>query len=356
MKKLVQFNELVFNHTAFVAAYPDFKTEFRTTREQYSYRNGDYSPESCRARTVNSKTFDVEMTIDKSKFPCEDRNIIEQFVLDNLYKTGRLWAIQGDLLMWSLAKVDSISEKFNEKPNHITYVATFYLQEGIWHIAEPTATYFNDYHTCEVTDCYEALNRPLCDCSMCNIGLAPRKFCPPCRGQRLCDIPKDQLISIIGNCGDTKKISYSCHCQEPTAVAKSAYNDSTAVLSFNSGTMYPTDDVVIEINGEFTDLVIDFNGQKSKIEGNYKGKTFINSGVVENNCKAIDIDKFYSICSTDCSPVDSCDGNPLAINVKEKIHGMVKWSLPKGTSNILFYGFAEDDIQEVKIYVGGIAV
>lgn len=115
MKKLVQFNELVFNHTAYIEEVPEIQTEFKNSISSFANAHGDYSPERCGPRKISSKKFDVTLMIDKSKFPCENRETVEQFVLDNLYKIGRLWAVQGDILLWALAKVLSISEGYDEK-------------------------------------------------------------------------------------------------------------------------------------------------------------------------------------------------------------------------------------------------
>lgn len=356
MKKLVQFNELVFNHTAFIDEMPEILTEFKMSQQSYANSHGDYSPERCGPRKVESKQFDVTVYIDKRKFPCEDRNIIEQFVLDNFYTRGRLWAIQGDVLLWGLAKAISISEGYDSGRDLLSFEVTIYMEEGIWHIADPTATYFDDYYRCEVTECYAALERPLCGCCICNIALAPVKFCPPCHGDKLCEIPKDKLATVIGNCGNNKKIGYSCCDQTETAMTYSEYGLSTAMLEFNGQTLYETDDVVLEICGKFKDLTIEWNGQKSKLEGYYEGKTVINSGIVKNGCDYIDIEKFYSVCTNTCESTGDCGDNPMAIGVTSRVGGIVNWTVKKGKNIVVFNNLDKSDIQEIRVYVGGIAL
>ena len=356
MKKLVQFNELVFNHTVYIESPPEISTEFKNSQETFANNHGDYSPERCNGRKVQSQTFDLALNVDKRKFPCEDKNIVEQFVKANLYKKGRLWAVQGDLLIWAVAKVLSISEGYDEKRHFLTFNVSFYLEEGIWHIADSSSTYFDDYYQCEITECFDSLKRPLCSCSLCNIGLAPVKMCPPCHNKRMCDIPTDKLDSIIGNCGNNKKINYSCCDQTPTASAYSEYNSSTAYLEFDGQTAYETDDVVLEICGEFTDLVIDWNCKKSIIEGNNKGKTIVNAGLVKNECDYLDISKFHGVCSTTCNEAEGCDNNPMALETVGGGEGIVHWTVNSGKNTVLFYGFKEDDIQEIKVYVRGIVL
>lgn len=357
MKKLVQFNELVFNHTAYIEEQPEILTEFKNSKSSFSNAHGDYSPERCGPRKVNSKQFDVTVMIDKNKFPCEDREVIEQFVLDNFFCIGRLWAIQGDILLWSLAKVLSVSEGFDEKRGYLSFAVTFYLSEGIWHVADETATYLNDYYQCEVTDCYESLERDLCDCCLCNIKLAPVKRCPPCKGEKLCEIPTNKLADAIGNCGNNKKISYSCCDQNETAKTFSEYGDSTAFLQFDGKTLYETDDVVLEICGTFTNLGINWNGQQSIIEGTYTGQTIINAGIVKNNCDYLDISKFHSICTNNVECVEQdCESNDPKIGVTGKTSGIVSWTVKKGVNNVIFSGFKIDEIQTIKVFVGGIAL
>lgn len=357
MKKLVQFNELVFNHTAYIDDQPEILIDFKNSTNSYANSHGDYSPERCGPRKVNSKQFDVTLMVDKNKFPCEDREVIEQFVLDNFFSVGRLWAIQGDILLWSLAKVLTVSEGYDEKRGYLSFSVTFYLPEGVWHVADETSTYFDDYYQCDVTECYEALERELCDCCLCNIKLAPVKRCPPCNGERLCDIPENRLSDVIGNCGNNKRISYSCCTQTETAKAYSEYDSNTAFLQFDGHTLYETDDVVLEICGTFTNLSINWNGEQSVIEGTYTGETIINAGLVKNNCDYLDIDKFHSDCvnNADCTDRDCETDNPR-IGVTGSSSGIVSWTVKKGTNNVIFTGFATDEIQTIKVYVGGIAL
>ncbi|MDT2484115.1 hypothetical protein [Enterococcus avium] len=357
MKKLVQFNELVFNHTAYIEDQPEILIDFKNSTNSYANSHGDYSPERCGPRKVNSKQFDVTLMVDKNKFPCEDREVIEQFVLDNFFSIGRLWAIQGDILLWSLAKVLSVSEGYDEKRGFLSFTVTFYLSEGIWHIADATATYFDDYHQCDITDCYAALERELCDCCLCNIKLAPIKRCPPCKGERLCDIPKNKLSEVIGNCGNNKKISYSCCDQIATADTESEYGSNTAFLQFDGHTLYETDDVVLEICGTFTDLGITWNGQQSIIEGTYTGETVINAGLVKNNCEYLAISKFHGDCvnNADCTDQE-CGSNDPRIGVNGSNSGIVSWTVKKGTNNVILSGFKKDEIQTIKVFVGGIAL
>lgn len=357
MKRLVQFNELVFNHTAYIETNPEIQTSFKNSTSTFANAHGDYSPERCGPRKVTSKQFDVTLMVDKNRFSCEERELIEQFVQDNFYKVGRLWAVQGDILLWSLGKVLNVSEGYEEKRGLLSFNVTFYLPEGVWHIADETSTYINDYYQCDITDCYEALERELCDCCLCNIALAPIKYCPPCNGEQLCEIPQNKLSEVIGNCGNNKKISYSCCNQKETAMTYSEAGETTAFLQFNGKTLYETDDVVLEICGTFTNLGINWNGSQSVIEGTYTGNTIINSGIVKNNCDYLDVDKFHGafINTADCTD-RNCGSNHPRIGVSGSDGGIVSWTVKKGTNNIILSGFKSNEIQTVKVYVGGIAL
>lgn len=357
MKRLVQFNELVFNHTAYIDEKPEIQTEFKNSIISFANAHGDYSPERCASRKVMSKRFDVTFLVDKTRFPCEQREVIEQFVQDNLYKVGRLWAVQGDNLLWALAKVLSISEGYEEKRKLLSYNATFYLPEGIWHLADETSTYINDYHQCDITQCYEYLERELCSCCLCNVALAPVRFCPPCDGEALCEIPKNKLSEVIGNCGNDKKISYSCCNQKGTALTYSKYGETTALLQFDGKTLYETEDVVLEVCGTFTNLGINWNGRQSIIEGTYTGDTIVSGGIVKNNCKYLDIEKFYNVCvnTADCTDRE-CSSNHPKIGVSGSEGGIVSWTVKKGSNSIILSGLKKDEIQTIKVYVGGIAL
>lgn len=356
MKKIVQFNELVFNHTAFIETQPEIITDFRISKSPFVNNHGDYSPERTSGRKVSSKSFSMNLTIDKTKFNCEDRELVEQLVQSNLYKIGRLWAIQGDVLLWTIAKAESISEGLEEKKGHLTYSITFYLPQGIWYIADPTATYLEEYHQCDVLECFEALQRPLCECCWYNIGLAPKKMCFKCAGDRLCEIPKNDLINQIGNCGNNKKINYSCDCQEPNIFIYSDYGVKTALAEFQAMTLYETDDVVIEICGSFENLIIEFNGDKSIIEGSYSGKTVISSGIVKNNCDYLDISKFHGVCSKDCTPNDDCNAIPFSLRQKNGSNGIVHWKVNTGKNIIRFFNFKKSETQEIRVFVRGITL
>lgn len=354
--KFVQYNELVFNHTVHVDKTPEVVTEFKESHEEYANGHGDYAPRRCGPRYVKSKEWDIELKLDKSKFPCDDQSIIEQFVLDNLYKDGRLWATIGDILLWGNARVISIGNMYEEKLGYLSLNCKFYLPEGIWHVSDPQATYLDDYYTCDITDCYEALERPLCECCWCNVALVPERKCFPCHGRRLCDVKHGELAKLIGSCGNTTKISYSCDKQTATATVKSEFNSETAHISFDGQTMYETDDVVVKICGEFEDLVIDWNGERSVIEGHYKGETIIAGSVVKNGCDTLPFGKFHGICKTTGEGSDGCETNPMALGIKAGTKTLVKLSVKKGKNNVFFYGLKPDEIQTIDIYVGGIAI
>ncbi|AXH73403.1 MAG: hypothetical protein [Caudoviricetes sp.] len=356
MKKIVQFNELVFNHTVFVVDQPEIITDFRISKSPLVYNHGDYSPERNTTRKVNSKSFTINLQVDKNKFNCEDKYLIQQFVQANLYKIGRLWAIQDDILLWAIAKTESISEGLEEKLGYLTYTVTFYLPQGIWYIADNTSTFLEDYEQCEVLECFETLERKLCECCWCNIGLAPEKRCVKCNGIKLCEINKNEISKEIGNCGNNKKINYSCDCQEPNDLSFSEYGVKTALSEFNSNTLYETDDIVIEICGGFKNLVIEFNGEKSRIDGEYAGTTLISNGTVKNNCDYIDISKFHGQCSRDCSPENDCKSSPFSLKQKNSSSSIVRWTVKTGKNVIRFFNFNKNETQEIRVYVRGISL
>ncbi|WP_430598262.1 hypothetical protein [Enterococcus sp. AZ177] len=356
MKKIVQFNELVFNHTVDIQTQPEIVTDFRISKSSFINNHGDYSPERTSGRKINSKTFSMNIIIDKSKFNCEDRELVEQFVQSNLYKIGRLWAIQGDSLLWAIAKAESVSEGLEEKRGRLSYTVTFYLPQGVWYIADPTATYLEEYHQCDVLECFEVLQRPLCECCWCNVALAPIKMCFKCAGERLCEIPRNDLVNQIGNCGNNKKINYSCDCQEPNILTYSEYGAKTALAEFQAMTFYETDDVVIEICGSFTNLTIEFNGEKSIIEGSYSGETTISKGVVKNNCDYLEISKFHSVCNHECTPNDECGTKPFSLKKNNGSNGIVHWKVNPGKNVIRFFNFNKNETQEIRVFVRGIAL
>lgn len=357
MKKLVQYNEVVFNHTAYVEENPQIATEFKNSKNTFAYSHGDYSPERSNIRKVNSKQFDVTFMVDKRKFPCESRELIEQFVLDNFYKIGRLWAIQGDILLWTIAKVLTISEGYDEKRNYLSFTVTFYVPSGIWHVADPYTTYLDDYHRCDVLECYESLERDLCECCFCLLPPTPLKTCPPCHGQRLCEVPKNELANVVGECGKEKKISYSCCDVQPTAIGYSEAGDTTALLQFDGHTLYETDDIIIEVCGKFADLGINWNGEQSIVKGSYVGTTIITDGVVKNGCEYLPIDKFHPMCSNtpDCAMRECCT-DTLKIATNGTNSGIVHLTANKGLNVVVLSGFVPEEIQSIKIYIGGIAL
>lgn len=354
--RFVQLNDLVINHTVYIDKTPEVVTEFKESNQEYANGHGDYAPRRCGPRFVKSKEWDLDLRLDKSKFPCDDQSIMEQFVTDNLYKDGRLWATRGDVLMWGNARLISIGEMYEEKLGYVSFHCKVYMPEGIWHIADPEATYFEDYELCDITECYESLERPLCECCWCNVALIPERKCPPCKGQRLCEIPHGQLEKVIGACGNTKKINYSCEKQTATASVKSAYNDTAAHVEFDGQTLYETDDVVVEICGAFEDLVIDWNGERSTIEGKYDGNTVISGATVKNGCDLLPFDKFHGVCKTTGAGNDECGADPMELGVKPGAKTLVKLTVKKGTNHAFFYGLEAEDIQTINIYVGGIAI
>lgn len=295
-RKYIQFNDLVFY--SYVTNSDDTKVDFDIVKHSYTFRNGDYAPLKRRTPRIESTSVGITMEFNVKHLPCDYRPFYRRFILEQLTKAGKLWAVQGDELLWAYAIPESYSEPtFNLVKNTIEIDIEFYLPQGVWHKADKQKTFIEDFDICAFMECldYRVLN-PCCDCGHCVDK--PVKCC--CcdeleRDEALC-YNIDRLSDVYSkDCIPKFIIRYDCER------AETLFTDSVNPYlgqricrdtdeSIIAGQIYveggiPTTDYKIVLNGGGENIWININGNANYIKGEYDGPLIITStGNVYDGC------------------------------------------------------------------------
>ena len=76
-----------------------------------------------------------------------------------------------------------------------------------------------------------------------------------------------------------------------------------------------------------------------------------------NNCNYLDVDKLHGDCvnTNDCQPSE-CGSSQHKVGISGAAGGIITWTVKKGINNVIFSGFKADEIQTIKVFIGGIAL
>lgn len=309
----VQYNDIVFDGYGMLDEYDASNISMKTETHDRSFGHGSYAVFKRPYPFVEESNVSITVYLHMKKLPCEMRPFYRDFVVSELMKHGKLWAIQNGTLVWAYATVTSYSEMVEHVNGKIGIDIDFLLYEGIWHKADKQKTFLHPYDICTFMDCYgfkeyqpcrdaDAYNE-CCDC----LTEIPKPdndpFCCDCDCDKL---EKDMALCYhIGDMQDAYKycrnwgfrIIYDCEAAERffgrIGQKLCTSNCSNGILAgkIYSETDIPTENVRVTLVGKMYNPYIEINGNGNYIKGDYDGTLVINSSgdvYFENGCCADD--------------------------------------------------------------------
>jgi len=119
-RKYIQFNDLVIDNVDMLEV-ASLSGGFKTTTLPFSFTHGSYAPLKGRDQFSREQSLNMTLKINTKKLTCDQRKFYKKYVQQNLVRAGRLWAVEGDQLLWTHAFVQDFTEAyFLEK--HIVYI------------------------------------------------------------------------------------------------------------------------------------------------------------------------------------------------------------------------------------------
>lgn len=106
----IQYNDLVFDGYEMLGEYDATSTSFKVTTHSRSYGHGSYAPFKSPTSFVEETSVSMTLWLKEKKLPCEKRPFYRSFVIEQLTRHGRLWAVQDNTLVWAYATVTNYSE------------------------------------------------------------------------------------------------------------------------------------------------------------------------------------------------------------------------------------------------------
>lgn len=284
LKTYVQFNDLVIDNAEMLSS-ASLTQQTKTETQEYSYGHGSYAYFHKPQLFLTEGELSMTLNIDYRMFHNEDKRFIRDYIKLNLLKPGRLWAIEDNKLLWAWAYVTDFSEEYQKFKGILSVDVNLKLWEGVWHIADTKKTFLAPYSVCNMLDCEDF--RDIQECISCCISCPTEEiYCDSC----LCDcgdLDKDSSLCVMGlktleefmRCGESYRIVYSCVKGKQLfdnelinkKICKKDYCLNVIAGKFYSNTILDSTCVNIILEGKFQDPVIEINGNKMQIMGDYEG-------------------------------------------------------------------------------------
>jgi len=287
MRRYLQFNDLVFDSTDMFSPEGE-KTATKVSTHPNSYGNGSYAFFRSPQLFVEEKSLSGTLNISLNRFERSDRKFVKDFIKLNLIKPGRLWAIEGDRILWAFAYVTDYSESYEKYRGMLSVDVDMKLYEGVWHIANKKRTFAVPYSSCNAMDCYGFTDVDDCmDCCDACSTISANQCCScDCddlsEDTALCnEVPEDWQ-----ECGRSYKLVYNCAAGERvygrknwgSKVCKTEPCYSTIAGRFYSRTVLDTEAVTVILDGIFQDPIIRINDREMTVLGDYEGLLKVTEG------------------------------------------------------------------------------
>lgn len=288
-RRYVQFNDLVIDGYDMLVDSDPTNVSFDIVRHEYTFKNGDYAPLKSRTPRIESTTVGFTLRLVMKKIHCDLREFYRRFVIEQISKAGKLWAVQNNELIWAYAIPQSYSEPTqNIYKGELEIDVDLYLPQGVWHKADKQRTFILENDVCEFLRCldYQKLN-PCCDCANC----VETHDCCCCdeltKDDALC-YNEDLLQKMYDECRGGYRIKYDCLAAERLFTNEvnpylgqriCADDDDSEIIA---GQVYvegdiPTQNYKIILNTGGENIRITVNGNANMIRGQYDAPIIIDS-------------------------------------------------------------------------------
>ena len=291
-KQFLQFNDLVFEGLNLVSS-SGMNYSTKTTSEEYTFKHGSYVAHKKDYVLFKEQRVSLTLYFSVKPLPCDMRPFYRSFIIEQITKPGKLWAVQNNRLIWAYAYVTSIGE--SDDPSFFVFDVDFALPEGVWHKADYTKTFLLPHNICTYLDCYEYKAIDPCgnkgsenccvscvktydanECSCCDCNLLTKDM-------SLCYY-KDRIGELFNsNCLSDYMIKYDCvkgqeffgdmYLGERICIK----DDCSSIIAgqFYSDTDIPTQGVTVVLSGTFHNPHVTINDNTNVILGDYDGALII---------------------------------------------------------------------------------
>ncbi|GCF92506.1 hypothetical protein NRIC_03970 [Enterococcus florum] len=291
-RKYLQINDLVIDNYEMLQD-ADLSGGFKVATHEYSFGHGSYSPSRKRQQFSTEQRLSLSIKVNYRKFEREQRKFFKDWVMMNISQSGRVWAIEGNQLLWAFAKVENFSEPYSVERFSLEMDIDLVLYEGIWHKADVRKTFLKPYLACNFLECLDF--QEVDECLDCCVGcLQPANdLCTKCMCKcesldaesSLCEMKWNISQVFNENCEDSYQIIYNCEAGKKIwgekmlghKLCKEEACKNLIAGQFYSDTVLETDQVEIILDGNVEDLVIEINGNRMRIKGTYDGKLKLQS-------------------------------------------------------------------------------
>ena len=292
VRKYVQFNDLVIDNYDMLAS-ADLSGGFKTRTIPFSFTHGSYAPLKGRQQFTTEQSLSITLKLNTKKLTCDQRKFYKQYVQQNLLKAGRLWAVEGDQLLWTHAFVRDFSETYALEKHIVHMDIDLILYDGVWRKADPRKTFLQPYSVCRFEDIHHFRNPAYCaDC--CLDCLSSENRCPSCLSDceflnaenSLCNLHEEAINAFYNQCGDSFRIIHNCEVgfniwgAERMLGHRLCKEDLCKHLiagEFYSDTLLDSRDVTITLIGTFENPRITINGNTMVVEGEFDGQLTLNA-------------------------------------------------------------------------------
>ena len=158
-KRYLQFNNLVFDGYDMISDY-DEPIQYKGSSTPYSYGHGSYRPRKAEYFFVSERQVNITITLKLKKVPCEYREFYVRFAEQELSRSGRLWAIKNNEILWAYADVNNVRPINSMKQNEVEWDIEFVIPSGVWYKADKLKTFVLPYDVCLFMECkgYQKIN------------------------------------------------------------------------------------------------------------------------------------------------------------------------------------------------------
>ena len=289
-RRYLQFNNLVFDG-ADIIRDADASVSFKHASQAYSYGHGSYLPLKAESMFLEEQQISMTVVFLIDRLPCEYRPYYRQFILEELSKPGKLWAIQNNELVWADAVLTGYAESNVARAGTIEVDLDFLVYSGVWHKADKLKTFLVPFDICIFMECKGYRTLHPCDssdncCQSCQDRHLEEELADECccccdeltKDMALC-YHLDELQGFYAGCDSPYQIVYDCGKGERLFAdkflgQKICANDSCShqiVGIVYSETDIPTNGVTVIIDETMHNPAIDINGNKNILNGDYDG-------------------------------------------------------------------------------------
>lgn len=286
----VQFNDFVIEDYELLSE-DDSSAAFKYEDTSYTYSHGAYSPKKSEYGLVQATNVSMTIRLRMKALLCEYRPFYRRFVVSQLARNGRLWAVQDNTLVWAFASISNYTESQNSRKDELEIDVNFRLPEGIWHKADKQRTFLVPWDKCDFMECYDFKEVEPCftgDCCNCDAKqMEAEESCDCCeclsKDMALCFHTSE--IQSFYECHSHYRIVYDCNaadrffgdflsadhlgqkfCTDTGIIAGRLYSD----------TDIPTSGITITFHGPVKNPYIEINGNGNVINVEHDGILVVN--------------------------------------------------------------------------------